>query len=580
MPLRLLFTIFFFGLCTLVSAQTLTTPDHRTLPDRATAKWLQQLRAKALDTTDRSAILPPGAAIRGEQHFPYPVIFVHGLGGAADTWLAFATQAVEWGWSYGGHLAYHLNSDGNHYTTGLAGGAKSDIRKIQGAEAAADFYLVNFHVDTEGKALAKGSQDPHLSNQAAIVKQGAAIADAVADVLKVTGADKVILFGHSLGGLAIREYLQNPAGWPAPGQHRVAKYISAGTPHAGSDASPDRIKALIPGVDRKSDAVRDLRATYAATGEQGIYLFGGVESFEVMDREDRFPYYTTDINCNGTAGESISGLNHKSLPRDLDFATIIGKVEGRNDDGLVRQSSAQLQLLYGGLQSESFYVTGVDADALHTALPDYTTLNLNALDEPDYVDLAYTIRPNHYYNGYISEQADDAEFGHTDYDEFAFTLGTRQPVQLQLDGLEQAAQYSVVDPAKGQLIEAGFVDGNLLTTARTYEPGTYVLEISAAPRPDGQPYAYGFRVRTKDAIVSGVDHRPATALSLSPNPAADRFQLRGPDPMPARVRLINALGQTLTTTVSPRGEVNVAGLTPGLYTVQLPSGVSRKLLKQ
>ena len=53
----------------------------------------------------------------------------------------------------------------------------------------------------------------NLSNQSAIAKQGLALRNVIIYVMQLTGRDKVILMGHSMGGLAAREYLQNPSNW-------------------------------------------------------------------------------------------------------------------------------------------------------------------------------------------------------------------------------------------------------------------------------------------------------------------------------------------------------------------------------
>jgi len=77
-----------------------------------------------------------------------------------------------------------------------------------------------------------------LSNQSAIAKQGVALKVVIQHVLSLTGRDKVILMGHSMGGLASREYLQNPDNWTDPYiNHHVAKLVTTGTPHGGSNST-------------------------------------------------------------------------------------------------------------------------------------------------------------------------------------------------------------------------------------------------------------------------------------------------------------------------------------------------------
>ena len=49
----------------------------------------------------------------------------------------------------------------------------------------------------------------------------------VRKILELTGKDKILLVGHSMGGLVIRKYLDNY------GKDKIYKYISIGTPHKG-----------------------------------------------------------------------------------------------------------------------------------------------------------------------------------------------------------------------------------------------------------------------------------------------------------------------------------------------------------
>lgn len=55
---------------------------------------------------------------------------------------------------------------------------------------------------------------------------------AVTTLCKKTGASQVALVGHSMGGLAIRAWMR------AHGTHHVARVITLGTPHAGTQIDP------------------------------------------------------------------------------------------------------------------------------------------------------------------------------------------------------------------------------------------------------------------------------------------------------------------------------------------------------
>ncbi|WP_225993062.1 lipase family alpha/beta hydrolase [Actinomadura rudentiformis] len=66
------------------------------------------------------------------------------------------------------------------------------------------------------------------SGSAALTASARTVAGKAAAIRKKTGADRVDVVGHSMGGLALRHYIK------ALGGHRhVSTYISVGTPHAG-----------------------------------------------------------------------------------------------------------------------------------------------------------------------------------------------------------------------------------------------------------------------------------------------------------------------------------------------------------
>lgn len=139
-------------------------------------------------------------------NLPYPVIFVHGLNSNDTTWNDVKTLFISnYGLKFGGRMDFCLNQDGNYATSKLPEDYKDytnsdDSHRI----VIGDFYTINFDIDNFGIPY----RNNILSNQSAIVKQGKAVSDAIKHVLEITGKDKVILVGHSMGGLASREYLQ------------------------------------------------------------------------------------------------------------------------------------------------------------------------------------------------------------------------------------------------------------------------------------------------------------------------------------------------------------------------------------
>ena len=83
-----------------------------------------------------------------------------------------------------------------------------------------------------------------------------------------TGKVNVVLVGHSMGGLAAREYMLNEEHWNSI-EHHVAKLVTVGTPHWGSNLEAtlggfwDNLLASNgPFPPPQSEAVRDLKNRY------------------------------------------------------------------------------------------------------------------------------------------------------------------------------------------------------------------------------------------------------------------------------------------------------------------------------
>ncbi|MFG2005058.1 alpha/beta hydrolase [Spirillospora sp. NPDC048911] len=62
----------------------------------------------------------------------------------------------------------------------------------------------------------------------AIPKSARVVADKAAEIRKKTGAARIDVIGHSMGGLALRHYIKSLGG-----RTQVGTYISVGTPHKG-----------------------------------------------------------------------------------------------------------------------------------------------------------------------------------------------------------------------------------------------------------------------------------------------------------------------------------------------------------
>lgn len=153
-----------------------------------------------------------------------PVLFVHGLTSEANTFRFIANYLKSQGWTYGGELA--LNTVGA--VEQPPAGELSYRDQIVPSLRKADFYLMNFS-DYRG-----GYPSQNLSFE----QQGRELQTIVKKILDLTGESKIILVGHSMGGLAVRSYLQLFKA------ENVEHAVFVATPHQGSELANADSKVL------------------------------------------------------------------------------------------------------------------------------------------------------------------------------------------------------------------------------------------------------------------------------------------------------------------------------------------------
>ena len=307
------------------------------------------------------------ATVRGAVAQDLPVVFVHGISSSDRTWADVAAALRADG--YGEPASVHVDLNASVETDAAADVVRSEIvpfdrfpsvgrvarREARPAPLDTRHVYVNFRAWADGDSLTVHAErrEPGRSesNESGIVKQGRALGLVIADVLAATGAERVVLVGHSMGGLAIREYLQRrddegaPVWWVepgVPGGHRVAAVVTYGTPHQGSNTNDLGTGAGGAFTDLRSEAVRDLRYTYprSALGA-GRYLYGGAE---VATDE----FYTFDVTADGDEDDLVVGINAGDpsdefavdnpalpLPRDVAYTWVVGEVRGLGADGVV-----------------------------------------------------------------------------------------------------------------------------------------------------------------------------------------------------------------------------------------------------
>ncbi len=514
---------------------------------------------------------------------PYPIIFIHGLNSSSTTWNNFTDfMDINYLFNYGGRFDISLNDDNDLFHANLNvypnPSVGADIAFYQSTlYNGGDYYYVNFAVNSTG------AFDPacaNLSNQSAIAKQGKALQRVIMEVMQLTGRDKVILMGHSMGGLAAREYLQNPINWQLDGQHHVAKLVTTGTPHGGSNAFGPALSSL---PNPQSEAVRDLRTSYYYSPyAPGVFLYGGIESDYIMDDTISGNFYNTDVNCNGIIGENLSGtgLNQKTPQYNLDYSCIIGNILSLGGDGVVTTSSANINNIYSNL-THNLFSTATN----HLNLTSQSYENMQGLDEPDQYNLAYKVIYNTDYYGFITVQSQYNPNTY-DFDEYKFTLTNNSQVNINIGNTLPINIYARIIDVNGNIIDGitnGTYSSNGATTisiTKALNAGQYYLQIIGNPTTTSylSPYFFNINYTLSTEIFETND-----SLNIYPNPTSSKVSFDNINFNFKEVAVYNYLGQevskTLFSALSNNQEIDMSNLSSGVYILKFSNGESTKSFK-
>ncbi len=518
-----------------------------------------------------------------QSKLPYPIIFIHGLNSSSETWnTSLDYYDSQYNWLFGGRFDFCLNADGNNATTNTnffpVTGA--DIAAFETTMQNADYYTVNFNVNTDGSIGTNA-----LSNQSAIYKQGAALKKAIERVLQLTEKNKVILVGHSMGGLASRQYIQNAENWQPDNAHHVAKLLTLGTPHGGSNASDSNL-GWFAGIDTRSEAIRDLKITYYYSGDAGRFLFGGLEvnNANNMNEHTSDPdFYNFDVNCNGTLGDNVIGLNAKPIDHYIDFSSVIGRItnwlgQNINTDGVVDEPQSKMDEYLTGLTfpTKLFYFnSGYDLVENHTELPGYYYQMMQGLDEPNVKELAYEIETNTQYTGFTTVQNPTA----SDNDFYKFSISEDYDTTVSISNIVTSAMNASILDSNGNIIGSTQNNsGNTLQFNQILGAGNYYLKIvSSNPSNTDYETPYQFIITT---TLSNENYF-SKELVYYPNPVKDILHIN--NVLLSKIKLINYLGQTIiennldNTTLNH--SINVSNLQKGVYIVSLENNNEVKTIK-
>ena len=501
---------------------------------------------------------------------PYPIIFVHGLNSSSSTWDTTKNLLINsFGLTYGGEFYANLNYDGSLFSSNKLNDTNI-YNSIPSPIFGGDFYMVNFAIDSDGTI---NENCTNRSNQSAITKQGYILKNIIMSVMQLTGKTKVVLMGHSMGGLASREYLQNTSNWQIDGFPHIAKLATTGTPHGGSNA----IGGQILNIDYNSEAIRDLK-------KLSVYLEGGFESSTPTN------YYNSDVNCNGISNDvlNVLGLNQRNIFSDIDYSCVIGtglSILGVGGDGAVTVDSANLNNAnpnFSNLTQNIFSVFKI-----HNFLPsDWYTI-MQGIDEPNDFQIAYGVsinNPTAYY-AFNSVQSSLSPYLN-DYDDYKFsitgnsnvTISINKPTELNLNARLVSSNLtqigSIFSNNGGSTIN--FVTSNLTQ-------GDYYLEIFGLPTPNTIS-KYTFNIST---TLSNTDFASANLIEIYPNPTTSKVSFNNSIERFETATIINYLGQVITEikfdSFDVNQEIDLSSLTSGVYLVKFSNNdksITKKVIKE
>ena len=335
--------------------------------------------------------------------------------------------------------------------------------------------------------------------------------------------------------------------------------------------------------DEQSEAVRDLRTSYD-NGHPGVYLFGGIENTNEIS-ESLYNFGNIDVNCNGVIGDSIIGLNQKSLPSDLPYTCIIGNSLINGTDGLVTTYSANLNNYYPiPFSADTFILQQplLSVSLWHLDLPNQMPGIMQGLDEPNEHDMAYEISSGQLYYGIISTQS-IGDSNVTDYDNYKINMGNGNldikvynipltQFKIEVFNSSYSSVFSMLNNGKS------YID-----TSITLGTDEYYIELSGTPTTDSWLHPYAFNLIYPEITV-GINESTADNYFHStcfPNPfqTTTTISFTLPNADLVNIKIYNLFGQLISTLVNKqmyKGENKIdfdaAGLAAGMYFYTIQSG--------
>lgn len=256
--------------------------------------------------------LPPQERITTTQ-VPYPILLLHGLGQKSAVWDAYAVQYYERDMKlrYGGVLK---KTNGQY------------MLESKNPSGASDFFTVSFSNPIDSIGAWKNELEQYIRL-----------------VLERTRAEKVILIGYSMGGVAGRYYLTEHIN-----DHHVRRLVTVGSPHQGSPyAKVYQWKTAL------ANAARETSNPLASIAlNQALNVVKGLERDVPFDA-----FAVRDLLRPEDGGEFMRRTGVTQHPLDIEYISIVGKVEvfkeleGLSKAGVQELLRRVLEFLGFGLES-------------------------------------------------------------------------------------------------------------------------------------------------------------------------------------------------------------------------------------